>query len=320
MTGIGFSEPTAHRLRASGLSVVVTGAGGWLGKATLAMLESCLGSDVAARVHLYGSTARMMTMRSGVRLPVKPLSELPQLQIGPHLLAHYAFVTRELIGELGTREFIERNQLITTLIADHVAAHRPFGVALVSSGAVYLGDDISTNPYGVLKARAEHEIATLIGGMSGTESPRLIMPRLFNLAGPFLNKPDHYVLGSIIRDVARGGPIRIRADHRVIRSYVHVCDLVDLMVAALVGTASIPPGPFDTAGEVEVEVGELADLVATVLGHRGMPVERPDVEAGTVDRYVGDPGVMIALARSLGLVLRPLPRQIEDTARTLPPS
>jgi nucleoside-diphosphate-sugar epimerase len=135
------------------------------------------------------------------------------------------------------------------------------------------------------------------------------------LAGPFLHKPDHFVLGSIIQDIARGGPIRIRADHPVVRSYVHVGDLVDLIVATLLDPEPVPVAAFDTAGEREIEVGELARLAASVLGHPEMPIERPPVDSGRSDRYVGDPAVMHQLARRAGIELKPLPAQIEDTAR-----
>jgi nucleoside-diphosphate-sugar epimerase len=189
---------------------------------------------------------------------------------------------------------------------------------ILSSGAVYLGDDLATNPYGVLKRRDERRFLDLASESGGAEpAPRVVIPRLFNLAGPFLNKPELYVLGSIIEDIGRGGPIRLHADKRVLRSYVHVADLVDLALSIMVGDGPVPPQAFDTAGEREIEVGELAELAATVLGQPGMPVLRPPVDDTQVDRYVGDPAVMDSLARSYGITLTPLPRQIEDTARYL---
>jgi nucleoside-diphosphate-sugar epimerase len=184
----------------------------------------------------------------------------------------------------------------------------------MSSGAVYLGDELSTNPYGVLKARDERlffDIAARLGEEGS--APRVVVPRLFNLAGQFLNKPD-YVLGSIIKDIARGGPIRLHADHLVIRSYVHVRDLVDLAFAMMLGAGPIPRQAFDTGGEREIEVGELAELAASVLGQPGMPIVRPPVEDNRADRYVGDPTMLSSLAHSYGIELTTLARQIEDTA------
>jgi nucleoside-diphosphate-sugar epimerase len=137
---------------------------------------------------------------------------------------------------------------------------------------------------------------------------------LFNLAGPFLNKPDHYVLGSIIRDIGRGGPIRLHAAKPVVRSYIHVKDLVELAFAILLGDKPAPLEAFDTAGEGEIEVGELAALAASVLGEPGMPILRPPFDGSLADRYVGDPSVIRSLARSYRIEMHTLSRQIEDTA------
>jgi UDP-glucuronate decarboxylase len=255
-----------------------------------------------------------MKLRSGTDVAVSPLGELHRLKTGPHLLAHYAFVTREHVSQLGLTSYIACNEEITKLVAAHVNLSRPVGVTVVSSGAVYLGDDLDTNPYGVLKARDERlfvDIAARLGARGSV--PRVVVPRLFNLSGPFLNKPD-YVLGSIIKDIARGGPIQLHADHPVVRSYVHVRDLVDLVFAMMLADAPVPLRTFDTAGECEIEVGRLAELAAAVLGQPAMPIQRPPVDEARPDRYVGDASTMRSLADSCGIELMTLARQIEDTA------
>jgi nucleoside-diphosphate-sugar epimerase len=101
----------------------------------------------------------------------------------------------------------------------------------------------------------------------------------------------------------------------VVRSYIHVKDLVDLAFAILLGERSTPLEAFDTAGEGEIEVGELAALAASVLGRPGTPILRPPLDQTSTDRYVGDPSVISSLARSYGIEMQKLSRQIEDTAR-----
>ncbi len=315
MSRLGFSSDTGRKLIESGLDVVVTGAGGWLGQATLEMLETSLGPETAARLHVFASRRRSVTLRSETELEVLPLSELPRLNIGPHLLAHYAFATRELVSELGHLDYVSHNQQITELVASHVERTRSVGVLMVSSGAVYLGDHLATNPYGVMKAREERRFSDVVAtlGQSGP-APRAVVPRLFNLAGPFLNKPDRYVLGSILRDIARGGPIQLHSTHPVVRSYVHVRDLVDLAFAVMLGDGPAPFEPFDTAGDREIEVGDLAKLAATVLGKPEMPIKRPPFDHTEDDRYVGDPAAINSLARLYGVKMSSLSQQIEDTA------
>ena len=312
MSLMDFSPTVRAQLIDSGLHVVVTGGSGWLGQATLEMLQLSLGPHLATRVHVFASRRRSITLRSGTQLEMYPLSDLRRLAIGPHLLAHYAFGTRELVAQLGGADYVARNNEITELVTAHVERARPAGIAVVSSGAVYLGNDLATNPYGVLKTLDESRFLDIAHDLS---VPRIVVPRLFNLAGPFINKPDHYVLASIIRDVGRGGPIRLSASHPVVRSFVHVRDLVDLTFAMMLGDGPVPSGPFDTAGEREIEVGELAELVASVLGETGMPIHRPPVDGDRPDRYVGDPTIIRSLARSYGIEMQELARQIEDTAQ-----
>ena len=315
MTRLCLSQATRERLVESGLDVVITGASGWLGLATLEMLESTLGSEFSSKVHAFASTARVLPLRTGTVLQARSLEELPSMKVGPHLLVHYAFSTREFVSQLGTVDYVSRNQEITSLVADHLAAGAAQGVVVLSSGAVYLGDDLEANPYGVLKARDEEVFMNLANELANSTNTRLVIPRLFNLAGPFLNKPDRYVLGSVIEDVLRGGPIRLSAARPVFRSYVHVADLVDLCFAILLGDGPVPDGPFDTAGEREVEVGELAEIVARTLGRPDIPIERPPIDPTNSDRYVGDGTMMHNLAREYGLKLKDLVQQIEDTAR-----
>ena len=314
---LGFPADVATRLEESGLEVVVTGGSGWMGRATLEMLESSLGSGFSERVHVFGSTTRPMTLRSGTRVPVVAISALPDLRVGRHLVAHFAFATKEFVDELGTDEYVRRNQRLTQLVSDHVARSEAVGLFVPSSGAASAGGDLGANPYAELKRRDERRFLDLAGDPSTSLDGRLVMPRVFNLAGPFLNKPDRYALGSILTDIGRGGPVRLTATRPVVRSYVHVGDLVALAFALLTGAGPLPGGTFDTAGERDVEVGELALVATSVLGHPDMPIERPPLARQDPDRYVGDPAEMHRLMLVNGLSAATLPDQIRDTARYL---
>jgi UDP-glucuronate decarboxylase len=307
----------ASRLDASDLEVVVTGGTGWMGRATLEMLESSFGPDLVARTHVFGSSARPLVLRSGSEIQIHALSALSDLRLGKHLVAHFAFATREFVQELGPGEYIRRNQGLTELVSDHLARSDAVGLFVPSSGAAYAGGDLDTNPYGALKRSDEERYLAMMHGTSDVTVGRVIVPRVFNLAGPFLNKPDRYALGSILTDIGNGGPVRLTAAHPVVRSYVHVADVVALAFAVLTGDGPVPGRPFDTAGAGEIEVGELASLATSLLGQDGMLVERPPLDGQGPDRYVGDPTEMDALVRAYGLTAASLREQIRDTARYL---
>lgn len=317
-----FSPIVARGLATSGLTIAVTGAGGWLGQATLEMLEESLGREgLRDRVAAYGSTRRTMELRSGTAVQVEPLSELARsrrLRGTAHLLAHYAFVTREHVGEMPAADYLAHNRAISDTVTAHAAKAPVAGIFVPSSGAVYgldrsLANDLAQNPYGALKLADERRFLDLAARPGG---PGVVIFRVFNLSGPFLNKAERYVLGSILTDIARGGPIRLLADHPVVRSYVHVRDVVDLAFAAMLGVAPVPQAPVDTAGDREVEVGELAQLALEVLGRPHLLVERPPL-TGPADRYVGDRTAFAELAAAAGVVPAPLRTQVADTAAYL---
>lgn len=83
MSRLQFSRATEAKLLESRLDVVVTGCGGWLGQATLEMLESSLGAQFASRVHGFASSARTLKLRSGTEFGVSPLGELQRVKPAP---------------------------------------------------------------------------------------------------------------------------------------------------------------------------------------------------------------------------------------------
>lgn len=70
---------------------------------------------------------------------------------------------------------------------------------------------------------------------------------------------------------------------------------------------------FDTAGEREVEVQELADAVRAVVAPVAT-VQRAAFSPQNADRYVGDGRMYRALARRYGVTEHDLQTQIADIA------
>ena len=236
----------------------------------------------------------------------------------PCLVAHYAFLTRDRVAGLSLQEFVARNEAISSFVAAEARRLGAAGVFVPSSGAVYgkgrtIETDFESNPYGAMKARDEGRFL----GLVGDAATRAVAIRVFNLAGPYINKHSSYALSSILLDVLAARTIVLRADRPVLRSYVHVRDVVDLAFALMTRAAPPPPAPFDTAGEVIVEVGDLAERAARLLGHPELLIQRPALTSSEPDRYVGDGRTMRELIAAEGLTATGLDNQILDTARYL---
>lgn len=296
---------------------VVTGAGGWLGRATLEMLDDALGASMPDRVHAYAAGERPYRLRSGRTVQVAALPALATLPAGrPTAIAHYAFLTREKTAVMPTNAYVEANRRITAFAVENARRLGATATFSTSSGAVYRRDgtleiSLDDNPYGALK-REEEEAFAALRQSCGT---RAAICRIFNLSGPFLNKD--YALGSIVADVLADRPIRVRAAHRVVRSYAHVRDVVAAGFAAMLGVGEAPTAPYDTAGAEAVEVGELALRARSALGRPDLAIDRPAPSCAPEDRYVGDGAFFTRLVTDAGGATASLDDGIRDTAAYL---
>jgi nucleoside-diphosphate-sugar epimerase len=297
-----FNLSVADALRGSTAPIIVTGAGGWLGRAALEMLDGALGDALAGRVTVFASSPRTVTLRSGRALAVRDFSTLERVDAPPGLILHFAFLTR---GYSQSPDYVAANRLIARRVQGFIERNGALGVFLPSSGAVYRADG---DPYGALKVEDEVNFRRLAdaGGF-----PAAVI-RIFNLAGPFINNVDAYALACIIRDVAKGGPIDLRADHPVYRSFVHIEDVMNIALAILLRGLDV--GVFDTAGGEALEIGALAARVSLVLTGRALPIRRPVWRTGPAERYLGDAAGYVRAAGAAGVALHDLDRQIADTA------
>ncbi|GAA3802469.1 NAD-dependent epimerase/dehydratase family protein [Cellulomonas soli] len=307
------AELVASLLAAGDDRVAVTGATGWFGATALDLLYGALGTEAPERVQAYASSHRVVTVADGRQVEVLPLAELPGRVPSPTLLLHFAYLTRDKVAEVGVDAYVRRNLAISATVLDAVAAHRPRGVVVSSSGAVYGAGprfvaDVDADPYGALKRVDELAFAGACEDVGAT----YVVPRVFSVAGPRMTKPEKYALGSLIGMAAGGRPLQVSATGPVVRTYCGVDEVVALCLWASVRGRSVV---FDSGG-APIEVGELARVVASVHG-RTDEAERTWDPAAEENSYVGDGTMMAELAREAGLGLRALPELVRETARWL---
>jgi nucleoside-diphosphate-sugar epimerase len=292
--------------------VIITGAGGWLGLATLEMLHTLLGEAVHDRVICFGSRERTLTLRGGLTLEQRPLEGLAALTPEPSLLLHLAFLTQEKAKAMSPEAYAAANWGISLKVMAALNRTGVRAVFLASSGAVYLADNRkaprSKRVYGALKLEDEARFT----GWAEDTGGRLVIARIFNLAGPYINKRSSYALAAFIADALAGRPIEIEATHRVYRSYVAIEELMSVVLAALTAEGSGVVA-FDTAGDAAPEIDGVAHAVADALAPR-LKVLRPAMARDLPDRYVGDGAAFRALGETHGVRSVSFAEQIRQTA------
>jgi 2-phosphoglycolate phosphatase len=310
----GLTGAGASWLVDSGVRVVVVGAGGWMGLATLELLHRLLGPDAfSEQVIAFGSRRRTLGLRDGLCVEQRPLDELRTLSPAPTIVLHLAFLTQEKAKVMSEADYVSANTAISRRVRDALDPIGSLGVFVPSSGAVYMVDDPSAQPsmrlYGRLKLEDEAMFAEWADQGSGR---RAVIARVFNLSGPYINKQSSYALACFIADVLAGRPIEIRATRPVWRSYVAISELMSVALGVLRegGSGSIV---FDTAGDQVLEMGQIAEVVREALGAEAT-IARSPLDSDAADRYCGDPSVYPTLRSQAGVQPVEFPAQVTTTA------
>ena len=301
----------ADALAASGRRIVVTGAGGWLGLATLELLRFALGESFADRVHAFGASARTLTLRDGTTIDQRPLAEIGSLPPAPTLVLHLAFLTKDRVADMAAGDYAAANEALSRLVLEALGPIGATGVFVASSGAARFADDpdaaADMRLYGLLKCRDERDFAAWARATGGTA----VIARIFNVTGPYMNKHQAYAMAAFILDALAGRPITVRAPHRVVRGYVAIRELMSLVVLLLLAEPGVHA--LDTGGE-PLELAEVAAAVAEVLGGE---VTRASITSDRIDRYIGDAKAYGSLLISYGFPAVLLAEQIADTAESM---
>jgi nucleoside-diphosphate-sugar epimerase len=288
--------------------IVITGASGWIGNALLARIARNYGSGWSHRVTLFGQSAREYRAPDGTMLQMRALSTIDGADIEGALVIHLAYLTKEKVDTLGERVFTDTNLDIDDHMLRALAAGCPHAVFIASSGAAALAEQgIDRHPYGLCKLRQEDRFLA----WSTKSGIAILAGRIFNLAGPYINKIESYAIGSFILQAKTKGAIEIEAQIPIFRSFLHVDDLC----AMILGAADRAIGydvPIDLCGAEVLEMGDIAALTAS-LSSRHVTVARAQLRTDAANAYLGNFVDTKRLALQLGLDLAPFSSQLKDT-------
>lgn len=308
----GLAPHVAAAIRASNARIVITGAGGWIGMATLELLAAALGDAFARRLVCFGSSSRTLRLIDGTTIDQHPLRDIAQLASAPTIVLHCAFLTKDRAEAMDEAAYTDANRAIGQILLDALDPIGAEALFIASSGAAYRADEPAPSAmrlYGRLKREEEDRFAS----WADRSGKRLVIARIFNLSGAHINKHDNYALAAFICDALAGRPVAIHSAFPVIRGYVAIRELVSLVFGLLLdGTTDMTR--FDSGGD-PLELQQVAQIVADLLGP--VPVDRPTIDLGRSNVYLGDRSTYRAHLDAHAIEPVPFSRQVIETAAFL---
>lgn len=269
------------------------------------------------RLRAFASKPGRLELEGGMTVALEALADAAPLAGADWTVAHFAALGKDRTVDLPIADYVAQSHALYNAALRLIAsADRP-RVIFASSGAVYGPEGrapaLADEPYGHMKGRQE---AALADWCEGNGAP-LTICRVFNVGGPYGNKLELYALSSLIRAALAGGDIPIRARGPVLRSYVHVEELMAVLVGRACSQSQGPSKPFDSAGPEVVEIGDLAAMVCTQLGLDPARIVRQLDAAAPVNRYAGDGADYQAAVGGLGLTPIGLEAIVSDSIASL---
>jgi len=297
------------RSEAAQARFVILGATGWIGRASLAWLFEVVGPGWRSKTECFGSSARTVVAPDGGEIQIRDLKTLRGADLDSAIVLHLSYLTKDKVGGMSDAAFVAANLGIDETVLAALRNSNPGGVFVASSGAAR---DVSTgssrDPYGETKLLQEERFAKY-----AKDSARpVLVGRVFNIAGPHINKMGSYAISSFAVQGIKTGRIRIEARTPVFRSFLHVNDLIDIVVAELIaGQPTV--AATDLCGPEVLEMGDIALAVARELGLPPSAIDRGSVDKSVSSSYVGDPLPALAIAKRHGLALKSFDVQVRDT-------
>jgi len=303
-------EPAiAQALAADGRRLVITGAGGWLGLATLDLLGAALGDDLPKRVRAFGSTARTLRLSDGTPILQRPLADLPWLPQEPTIVLHTAFLTKDRAEAMDEAQYRAANAAISQTVLNALGPIGAQALFLASSGAAAKADDSQASPamrlYGAMKREDEDRFAQWAQDTGHTA----VIARLYALAGPRINKPQAYAIASFMLDALAARPIAVRSPREVVRAYAAIREVMSLSFALILQGQGVTR--FDSGG-TPLELAQVAAQVAALVP--GASVTRAPITDPASDIYHGDGEAYAGLLAQHAIT--PVPLQ-DEIARML---
>ena len=263
--------------------IVIFGINGWVGKALLDYLFYKIKTPQKNLI-LISSSKKNISLISGKTFGCITYQEALQLSCRNVLFFHLAFKVKDHLLTTNIDIYKQENNDIKNKASQLIEHFRPNKMVYFSSGAVYNQDkticrDFEKNPYGFLKAQDE----LFFQELSVSNNFPLLIPRIFNIAGDYINKHNIYAISDFIIQASQNNKIVINAKHPVIRSYIEIYDLIKIITSWVYDQYS-NNFTFDTTNIENIELSDLAALIIKTL-HLNAEIIRDGFDKNLENNY-----------------------------------
>ncbi|MDP1712741.1 MAG: NAD(P)-dependent oxidoreductase [Candidatus Nanopelagicaceae bacterium] len=289
--------------------ILITGATGWVGRETIALLQSSFGETFEHRVTLAGSRDSKIVI-NGLTHHVRRLFDI---NLDEHFdtVIHLAFLTQEKANILGAEDFVRLNREISDFVYKLSSQSHVGQVLVASSGAAdpkALGafKDPAKRIYGELKRESEELFAEL----RNRHHAKVEICRIWSISGSHFLTPTKYALGNFIEQAKSTGNIHLANSAPVRRAYIDAGEMMGVLLLDLVKG----PGQLISSGGFETTLQDLARLVLNEINPTGEVFLPKQTHGHEEDIYTPDVKPFNALALKFGVGLSDLSEQIRTTA------
>jgi UDP-glucuronate decarboxylase len=286
------------------LNIIITGASGWIGRATLEYFYKIFQDDIEKFIFPISSSQK--NIKLGDNFSIKTYDYSHNFDKNKtYTILHYSYPTKARLETLSDNEFNKNCQQIKASISKILQNYQIKSLIFPSSGAIYN----QNNLYATNKINDELYFLEL----SKKYNFNILIPRIFNISGPFINKPQDYALSNLILQAKANKKIIINANNDVFRSYIHVNNLIDLFFKWLIDDHKETPLIFDISHPNKIEIKDLAKKISEVLKIDCEIISPNYKSQNPSDDYVGGSIKMSSLCKKYKINLDDLNQIILDT-------
>jgi nucleoside-diphosphate-sugar epimerase len=292
------------------MKVLITGATGWLGHASLQAIKKVLPEVKPEDLILYASRARSHSDPSFGIVQVQELALIEKTSRDVDLFINLALKTRDYAIKMDEAEYLKSNKALIEKNLELMKSANPKRIILISSGVVskYLEGSGPLDPYTEVKVLEEK----LFNEFAQQTNSKLIVLRLWGATGALMTEPLKYAIGNLIHQAETTNQIIINSKTEIFRRYTDATQIFEVLIRAI----QMDYSRTLNSGGAMVEIGSLAQRISEYYV-KPLEVIRNLESGGEPDFYAPTDSEFDELANRVGVSLLSLEDQIALTAKSV---